>query len=120
MKKDEIKALEEAYAKADIDTAEIDCLGITNQRETTICFDKSTGNPVYNAIVWQCRRTAPMIDEIKASGLSDMIKSKTGLIPDPYFSATKIKWILDNVDGARDKAEAGELLFGTVDTWLIY
>ncbi|MDD6102300.1 MAG: glycerol kinase GlpK [Clostridiales bacterium] len=110
----------EAYAKADIDTSEIDCLGITNQRETTICFDKSTGNPVYNAIVWQCRRTAPMIDDIKASGLSDMIKSKTGLIPDPYFSATKIKWILDNVDGARDKAEAGELLFGTVDTWLIY
>lgn len=110
----------EAYAKAGIDIDEIDSLGITNQRETTIVFDKKTGNPVYNAIVWQCRRTAQMIDDIKARGLSDMIKSKTGLIPDPYFSASKIKWILDNVDGAREKAEAGDLLLATVDTWLIY
>lgn len=95
-------------------------LGITNQRETTIVWDKKTGKPVCNAIVWQCRRTAPYCEELKAQGLSDYIKNTTGLLIDAYFSATKIKWILDNVDGARQRAENGDLLFGTVDTWLIW
>lgn len=95
-------------------------LGITNQRETTIVWDKNTGEPVYNAIVWQCRRTAPIIDEITGRGYSGLIRERTGLVPDAYFSASKIKWILDNVPGAREKAEDGELLFGTVDTWLIW
>ena len=95
-------------------------LGITNQRETTIVWDKNTGEPVYNAIVWQCRRTAPIIDEITGRGYSGLIRERTGLAPDAYFSAIKIKWILDNVPGAREKAEDGELLFGTVDTWLIW
>ncbi len=110
----------ECFALSGIDAADIDSIGITNQRETTIIWDKKTGEPVCNAIVWQCRRTAPMIEEIKALGLSDMIKEKTGLIPDPYFSGTKIRWILENIPGARKRAEAGELLFGTVDTWLIW
>ena len=95
-------------------------LGITNQRETTIVWDKNTGEPVYNAIVWQCRRTAPVMDEITRRGYSGLIRERTGLVPDAYFSASKIKWILDNVPGAREKAEDGELLFGTVDTWLIW
>ena len=95
-------------------------LGITNQRETTIVWNKKTGEPVYNAIVWQCRRTAPIIDEITGRGYSGLIRERTGLVPDAYFSASKIKWILDNVPGAREKAEDGELLFGTVDTWLIW
>lgn len=95
-------------------------IGITNQRETTIVWDKETGKPVYNAIVWQCRRTAPLCEELKAQGLSDYVKETTGLLIDAYFSATKIKWILDNVEGARERAERGELLFGTVDTWLIW
>jgi glycerol kinase len=95
-------------------------IGITNQRETTIIWDKKTGKPVYNAIVWQCRRTADYCEQLKSEGLSNYIKSTTGLLIDAYFSATKIKWILDNVDGAREKAENGELLFGTVDTWLIW
>ena len=96
-------------------------IGITNQRETTIVWEKSTGRPVYNAIVWQCRRTAALCEELKKDKeLTDYIKHSTGLLVDAYFSATKIKWILDNVPGAREKAEAGELLFGTVDTWLIW
>ncbi|MEG0805063.1 MAG: glycerol kinase GlpK [Lachnospiraceae bacterium] len=95
-------------------------IGITNQRETTIVWDKITGEPVYNAIVWQCRRTAPMIDQLKKDGMEEKILEKTGLIPDAYFSATKIAWILEQVPGAREKAEKGELLFGTVDTWLVY
>lgn len=99
---------------------EIAAIGITNQRETTIVWDKNTGKPIYNAIVWQCRRTSDICDEIEANGYKDMIKEKTGLILDAYFSGTKIKWILDNVKGAREKAENGELLFGTVDTWLIW
>ena len=99
---------------------EIAAIGITNQRETTIVWDKNTGKPIYNAIVWQCRRTSEICDEIEANGYKDMIKDKTGLILDAYFSGTKIKWILDNVEGAREKAENGELLFGTVDTWLIW
>jgi len=97
----------------------IAAIGITNQRETTIVWDKNTGEPVYNAIVWQCRRTAPMVDKIPKD-MAEKIRKKTGLIPDAYFSATKIKWILDNVRGARKKAEKGQLLFGTVDTWLMW
>ncbi|MGL5693099.1 MAG: glycerol kinase GlpK [Peptostreptococcaceae bacterium] len=99
---------------------EIAAIGITNQRETTIVWDKNTGKPVYNAIVWQCRRTSEICDEIDAKGYKGIIKDKTGLILDAYFSGTKIKWILDNVEGAREKAENGELLFGTVDTWLTW
>lgn len=95
-------------------------IGITNQRETTIVWNKETGEPVYNAIVWQCRRTAEAIDALKASGFGEVVRKKTGLIPDPYFSASKIAWILENVPGAREDAEAGKLLFGTVDTWLIW
>ena len=99
---------------------EIAAIGITNQRETTVVWDKNTGKPVYNAIVWQCRRTAERIEEIKRQGYGEMIRKKTGLIPDAYFSASKIQWILDNVEGARERAEKGELLFGTVDTWLVW
>ena len=110
----------EAMAKLGAKPEEISGIGITNQRETTIVWDKETGEPVYNAIVWQCRRTAPMIDALVEKGFDKVIKEKTGLIPDAYFSASKIAWILENVHGAREKAEAGKLLFGTVDTWLIW
>lgn len=110
----------EAMAKIGADAGDIEAIGITNQRETTIVWDRNTGVPVYNAICWQCHRTADRIDELKAQGYDKLIKSKTGLVPDAYFSATKIGWILDNVEGARKRAEAGELLFGTVDTWLIW
>lgn len=99
---------------------EIAGIGITNQRETTIVWEKETGRPVYNAIVWQCRRTSGIIDDLKERGYAPMIRQKTGLIPDAYFSGTKIKWILDHVEGARERAKKGELLFGTVDTWLIW
>ena len=108
----------EALLKAGISASQIKAIGITNQRETTIVWDKETGKPVYNAIVWQCRRTADMCSQI--ADKKDMIHKKTGLILDPYFSATKICWILDNVPGAREKAENGQLLFGTVETWLVY
>lgn len=110
----------EVIAKSGISPDEIAAIGITNQRETTIVWDKNTGKPVYNAIVWQCRRTADICDRLKADGWTDYIKSNTGLVIDAYFSGTKIKWILDNVDGAREKAEKGDLLFGTVDTWLVW
>ncbi|MCR4617744.1 MAG: glycerol kinase GlpK [Lachnospiraceae bacterium] len=110
----------ECMANLGIDASEIAAIGITNQRETTIIWDKHTGQPVYNAIVWQCRRTSDMIDDLKKDGFDNKIRAKTGLIPDAYFSASKIAWILDNVKGARKKAEKGELLFGTVDTWLIW
>ena len=110
----------EAMAKCSIEAEEIAAIGITNQRETTIVWDKETGEPVYHAIVWQCRRTADYVDQLKKEGYDKVIKEKTGLIVDPYFSATKIKWILDHVEGAREKADQGKLLFGTVDTWLIY
>lgn len=110
----------EAVLKGGISPDEIAAIGITNQRETTICWDKTTGKPVYNAIVWQCRRTAPFCEALKARGLSKYVKDTTGLLIDAYFSAGKIRWILDNVEGAREKAEKGELLFGTIDTWLIY
>ena len=109
-----------AIKHARIDPKDIAGIGITNQRETTLIWDKKTGEPIYNAIVWQCRRTSDIIDSLIKDGYSDMIKEKTGLIPDAYFSGSKIKWILDNVDGARDRANNGELLFGTIDTWLIY
>lgn len=110
----------EAMAKLGINANEIASIGITNQRETTIVWNKKTGQPVYNAIVWQCRRTSDMIEELKVKGLEPYIKERTGLIPDAYFSGTKIKWILDHVEGAREQAKAGELLFGTVDTWIIW
>lgn len=110
----------EALAKAGINADEIAAIGITNQRETTILWDKTTGKPVYNAIVWQCRRTTEICNKLKKDGLTDYIRQNTGLVIDPYFSATKIAWILDNVEGAREKAEKGDLLFGTVDSWLIW
>lgn len=110
----------EAMAKMGVDAGQISAIGITNQRETTILWDKNTGEPVYNAIVWQCRRTSDRIEELKQSGFDRVIRERTGLIPDAYFSASKIAWLLDNVPGVRERAEAGELLFGTVDTWLIW
>ena len=110
----------EVLETAGIRPEEISAIGITNQRETTVVWDKATGKPVYNAIVWQCRRTADICNDLKAKGLEDYVKKNTGLLIDAYFSGTKIKWILDNVEGARKKAEAGELLFGTIDTWLIW
>ncbi len=111
----------EVLAKSGISPAEVAAIGITNQRETTILWEKSTGRPIYNAIVWQCRRTAKLCEELKENQeLTQYIKDHTGLLVDAYFSGTKIKWMLDNVPGAREKAEAGELLFGTVDSWLIW
>ena len=110
----------EAMQKVDARIEEIAAIGITNQRETTVIWDAATGRPVYNAIVWQCRRTSEMIDKMKADGWEEKIKAKTGLVLDAYFSASKIAWILDNVKGARERAEAGELCFGTVDSWLIW
>lgn len=112
--------LQEVLAKSNITQENIAAIGITNQRETTVVWDKNTGIPIYNAIVWQCRRTAEFCDELKERGLEEYIKESTGLVVDAYFSATKIKWILDNVEGAREKAENGELLFGTIDTWLVW
>ena len=110
----------EAMSQIGVTAENIAAIGITNQRETTIVWDRETGEPVYPAIVWQCRRTADIIEKLVADGHGDMIRRKTGLIPDAYFSASKVKWILDNVEGARTKAEEGKLLFGTVDTWLIW
>lgn len=110
----------EALAKLGVTAADIAAIGITNQRETTIVWDKNSGEPVYNAIVWQDRRTAEYCDSLVAKGLTDSYRAKTGLVIDPYFSGTKIRWILENVPGAREKAENGELLFGTVETWLIW
>ena len=116
----QIGVAREVLSKSGLSPSDIAAIGITNQRETTIVWDKNTGKPVYNAIVWQCRRTAPICDELKAKGLTEKIREKTGLVIDAYFSGTKVKWILDNVEGAREKAEKGELLFGNVDTWLIW
>ncbi len=110
----------DALAKAGVSADSIAAIGITNQRETTIVWDKNTGNPICNAIVWQCRRTSEYCDSLVERGLTDMIREKTGLIIDAYFSATKLHWILENVPGARERAEAGQLLFGTVETWLIW
>ncbi|PFG46131.1 glycerol kinase [Vibrio sp. ES.051] len=112
--------LVEALAKSGIRSDQLAAIGITNQRETTIVWNKETGKPVYNAIVWQCRRTAEICEELKARGLENYVRDNTGLVLDPYFSGTKVKWILDNVEGAREDAEAGKLLFGTVDTWLVW
>ena len=113
--------LMEVFAKSGVDAREVAGIGITNQRETTIVWDRTTGRPVCNAIVWQCRRTAALCEELKKDKeFTDYVKEHTGLLVDAYFSATKIRWILDNVPGAREKAEAGQLLFGTVDTWLIW
>lgn len=110
----------EAMTKIGVGADKIAALGITNQRETTIVWDKKTGVPVYNAIVWQCHRTADMVEELKEEGYDKVIREKTGLIPDAYFSATKVAWILENVPGVRERAQKGELAFGTVDTWLIW
>lgn len=110
----------EALARAGIHSDEVASIGITNQRETTVLWDKTTGKPIYNAIVWQCRRSQPLCESLREAGYEDYIRQNTGLVLDPYFSATKIRWILDNVAGAREKAEAGELLFGTIDTWLVW
>ena len=110
----------EALANIGADASQIAGIGITNQRETTIVWDRKTGEPVYNAIVWQCRRTAKWIDQLKKQGYTEMIRAKTGLVPDAYFSASKIAWSLEHVEGARERAERGELLFGTVDSWLIW
>jgi len=112
--------LNEVVAKAGITSDKIAAIGITNQRETTIVWEKETGKPIYNAIVWQCRRTADICTQLKADGHESYIRKTTGLVVDPYFSGTKIKWILDHVEGARERAKKGELLFGTVDTWLVW
>ena len=116
----QIAACTEAMTKMGIAWEEISGIGITNQRETTVVWDRNTGAPIYNAIVWQCRRTAEMCEDLKKKGYSETIREKTGLLLDPYFSASKVAWILDNVDGAREKAERGELCFGTIDSWLIW
>ncbi len=110
----------EAMQLAGAAVVDIAAIGITNQRETTLVWDKTTGVPVYNAIVWQDRRTAPLCDELRAAGLEEMFRARTGLLLDPYFSGTKVRWILDNVPGARERARRGELAFGTVDTWLAW
>ena len=112
----QLSAVTESIVKAGINAADIGAVGITNQRETTIVWDKLTGEPIYNAIVWQCRRTADICEELKRQGLEEYVLETCGLKIDAYFSATKIKWILDNVEGAREKANAGRLLFGTIPT----
>ena len=112
--------MSEVITQNDVDVRDIAAIGVTNQRETTILWERDTGRPIYNAIVWQCRRTADMIGELLDRGLGETIREKTGLIPDAYFSGTKIKWTLDHVPGARERAERGEILFGTVDSWLIW
>ncbi len=116
----QLSTAQEVMTMAGISAGDIAAIGITNQRETTVVWDRNTGEPVYNAIVWQDRRTAAFCDELKAKGLEETIRQKTGLVADAYFSGTKVKWILDNVPGARDKAENGELCFGTIDTWLLW
>ncbi len=116
----QLEVARQAIKDAGISPEDISGIGVTNQRETTILWDKATGEPVYNAIVWQCRRTADTCARFADQGLEKFFSDKTGLVIDPYFSATKVKWILDNVDGAREKARSGQLLFGTVDTWLIW
>ena len=115
-----VGVISEALVRAGLTAAEISAMGITNQRETTFVWDKKTGKPVCNAIVWQCRRTADYCEKLKSDGFAEKIYNKTGLVPDAYFSATKIKWILDNIEGARARAERGELLFGTVDTFILW
>lgn len=116
----QIGVASEALSRAGLTAAEIAAIGITNQRETTVVWNRKTGNPVYNAIVWQDRRTAPLCDQLKKEGHEELFRKKTGLVLDPYFSGTKIRWILDNVEGARAAADNGDLLFGTVDSWLVW
>ena len=116
----QLEVLKEAAAAAKLPLKKAACIGITNQRETVVVWDRKTGRPVYNAIVWQCRRTADICNNLKVNSYDEIIREKTGLVIDAYFSGTKIKWILDHVEGARDKAEAGDLLAGTIDTWLIW
>lgn len=116
----QLAVMTEAVAKSGVNVRDIAAVGIANQRETTVVWDKETGQPVYNAIVWQCRRTADIVDRLVSDGCGEMIRQKTGLVPDAYFSGPKIEWILDNVPGARQRAERGGLLFGTVDTWLLW
>jgi glycerol kinase len=116
----QLRAMGEAFEKSGLSPADIAAVGVTNQRETTLVWDRKTGKPVYNAIVWQCRRTAALCDELRAVGFERLIRERTGLVLDAYFSGTKLKWILDNVPGVRRRAERGELLFGTVDSWLIW
>ena len=116
----QLGVLVEAAGGIGVDLSDVAAIGITNQRETTIVWDKETGRPIYNAIVWQCRRTADRIEKLKKDGLEDLVRDRTGLIPDAYFSGSKIAWILDHVEGARERAKRGEILFGTVDTWLIW
>ncbi len=116
----QVGVISEALIRGNVKVEDVEAIGITNQRETTFVWDKNTGDPVYNAIVWQCRRTANYCDELKSQGYAEKIYDKTGLVIDAYFSATKIKWILDNVPGARERAERGDLLFGTVDTYLMW
>lgn len=115
-----LAVIAEALSNSNINPKEIAAIGITNQRETTVVWDKNTGDPVYHAIVWQSRQTSDICNELKAKGYADMVRDKTGLLIDAYFSGTKVKWILDNVEGVRERAEAGDLLFGTIDTWLIW
>src|SRR5258706_3194858 len=110
----------EVVKSAGISASDIAAIGITNQRETTVVWDRKTGKPIYNAIVWQDRRTSEFCDQLKAQGHSDLIQQKTGLVIDAYFSGSKLRWLLDNVPGARDRAQRGELAFGTIDSWLIY
>lgn len=116
----QLSVLEELVKKEKVDVEDIKAIGITNQRETTMVWDKTTGEPVYNAIVWQDKRTADICEHLKNVGLTEHVKKTTGLVIDSYFSGTKVKWILDNVEGARKKAENGDLLMGTVDTWLVW
>ena len=116
----QIACMIEVQFKSGIHSDRIKAVGITNQRETVVVWDRRTGQPIYNAIVWQCRRTAPLVEALVEAGHSDLIRERTGLVPDAYFSATKIRWILDNVEGAREMAEAGGLMCGTIDTWLVY
>ena len=116
----QMNVAQEALLRLNGDYKNIEAIGITNQRETTIVWDKNTGKPIYNAIVWQCRRTSEYCETLKEEGLESKIREKTGLIIDSYFSATKLRWILENVEGAREEAEKGNLLFGTVETWLIW
>ncbi|MER3537434.1 MAG: glycerol kinase [Thermus sp.] len=116
----QLQTAQEVLARAGVAPGQVVALGITNQRETTLVWERATGKPLYNAIVWQDRRTAPLCDELKARGLEALFRERTGLVLDPYFSATKLLWLLENVPGLREKAERGEVCFGTVDTWLIY
>jgi glycerol kinase len=115
----QIEVVGDAIGRANLDLKDIAAIGITNQRETAVVWDRKTGEPIFHAIVWQDRRTAPICDQMRADGLEKLIESKTGLVIDAYFSGTKVRWLLENVPGAREKAERGELAFGTVDSWLI-